>query len=112
MAKRAGKTTDKDAAPPKKSTTRKAVAKKATAKKKVTAKKAAVKKKVVARKGGANPSATTRQISADERRRMIAEAAYLRAESQGFLSDDLEDWLVAEAEVDAQLVKATVEVYR
>jgi hypothetical protein len=39
---------------------------------------------------------------------MICEAAYLRAEAQGFLSDDREDWLLAEAEIDARLVKAGV----
>jgi hypothetical protein len=35
---------------------------------------------------------------------MIAEAAYLRAERRGFAGgDEREDWLAAEAEVDALL---------
>jgi len=38
------------------------------------------------------------------RRAMISEAAYLRAEQRGFASGyELEDWLVAECEVDALL---------
>jgi hypothetical protein len=41
---------------------------------------------------------------ADVRRRMIAEAAYFRAEARGFQAgDSLRDWLEAEAEVDAIL---------
>jgi len=41
---------------------------------------------------------------ADVRRRMIAEAAYFRAEARGFQGGDaLRDWLEAEAEVDAVL---------
>jgi hypothetical protein len=43
-------------------------------------------------------------ISEDVRRGMIAEAAYLRAERRGFTGgDEREDWLAAEAEVDALL---------
>ena len=41
---------------------------------------------------------------------MIAEAAYLRGEAQGFLSDEHEDWLLAEAEIDTVLKKARIEV--
>ena len=37
----------------------------------------------------------------EERTRMIAEAAYYRAESRGFTGGDpLQDWLDAEAEID------------
>jgi len=46
------------------------------------------------------------EISEDVRRGMIAHAAYLRAERRGFTggSDkEREDWLAAEAEVDALL---------
>ena len=46
------------------------------------------------------------EISEDARRGMIAEAAYLRAERRGFVGDpekEREDWLLAEAEVDALL---------
>jgi hypothetical protein len=46
------------------------------------------------------------EISEDVRRSMIAEAAYLRAERRGFAGGsekEREDWLLAEAEVDALL---------
>ena len=43
-------------------------------------------------------------VSADDRRSMIAEAAYLRAERRGFMpGHETEDWLAAEVEVDALL---------
>jgi hypothetical protein len=39
-----------------------------------------------------------------ERRRMIAEAAYHRAQQRGFSAgDEINDWLAAEAEVDFAL---------
>lgn len=45
-------------------------------------------------------------VSADARRGMIAESAYLRAERRGFApGGEDEDWIAAEAEVD-QLLKA------
>lgn len=50
----------------------------------------------VARKTPAAP------MSAEERYRAIAHAAYLRAEKRGFIPGrEVEDWLAAEAEVDA-----------
>lgn len=40
-------------------------------------------------------------LSPEERRRMIAEAAYFRAERRGFaLGGELDDWIAAEAEID------------
>lgn len=43
-------------------------------------------------------------LSAEARRAMIAEAAYLRAERRGFApGSEEEDWLAAEKEVDALL---------
>jgi Protein of unknown function (DUF2934) len=42
-------------------------------------------------------------ISGDDRRRMIADAAYRRAERAGFAGDPLADWLDAEREIDALL---------
>ena len=43
-------------------------------------------------------------LSEDERRRMIAEAAYFRAAGRGFApGGELEDWLAAQREVDALL---------
>ena len=50
---------------------------------------------------GASQGAT---ISTDTRRQMIEQSAYLRAERRGFTSGgEVEDWLLAEAEVDALL---------
>ena len=47
---------------------------------------------------------TALTISAEERRRMIAEAAYYRAEHRGFVGGDpIEDWLTAEAELEGRL---------
>jgi hypothetical protein len=43
-------------------------------------------------------------VSAEDRRAMIAEAAYLRAERRAFeAGHETEDWLAAEVEVDALL---------
>jgi hypothetical protein len=45
-------------------------------------------------------------VSADERRAMIETAAYLRAEKRQFAAgQDAEDWIAAEAEVDARLAR-------
>ncbi|MCX7960080.1 MAG: DUF2934 domain-containing protein [Burkholderiales bacterium] len=52
----------------------------------------------------ASREAPAAAISAEERERMIARAAYFRAEKRGFAPGrELEDWLAAEAEVDAAL---------
>lgn len=52
----------------------------------------------------ANDSA--RSISAEERYRLIAEAAYYRAEKRGFQGGDpAQDWIQAEKEVEAKLSK-------
>lgn len=43
-------------------------------------------------------------VSEEERRRMIAEAAYFRAAARGFQGGDpVQDWLAAEAEIDRML---------
>ena len=43
-------------------------------------------------------------VSPEERQRMIAEAAYFRAQARGFGEDmQLEDWLAAEREIQQQL---------
>ena len=56
----------------------------------------------VRKKAAAPP--TEVKVSEDVRRGMIAEAAYLRAERRGFApGGEHEDWLAAEAEVDALL---------
>jgi hypothetical protein len=49
-------------------------------------------------------AAATPSVSADQRRAMIAEGAYLRAAGRGFTGGDpLADWLASEREVDALL---------
>jgi hypothetical protein len=54
----------------------------------------------------AAPLAAT--VSADERRGMIAKAAYLRGERRGFPpGGEKEDWLAAEQEIDALLNSAS-----
>jgi hypothetical protein len=55
----------------------------------------------------ASPAALS--VSADVRRGMIAEGAYLRAERRGFApGHEEEDWYAAEREVDAQLASGHV----
>jgi Protein of unknown function (DUF2934) len=45
-------------------------------------------------------------VSAEERYRMIAEAAYYRAEKRGFQCwGPVQDWLAAEKEIDERLTK-------
>lgn len=52
----------------------------------------------------ASDASTGITVSEDARRAMIAQAAYLRAERRGFApGGEVEDWLAAEAEVDALL---------
>jgi hypothetical protein len=103
----------------KKAAAKKTVAKKAPAKKTVAKKKVVARKQPAAKKAAANKAPVrrataskteTRWITAGDRRRMIAEAAYLRGEARGFLSDEREDWLLAEAEVNMRLVRAKIEV--
>jgi Protein of unknown function (DUF2934) len=49
-------------------------------------------------------SARSSTISAEDRRALIAESAYLRAERRGFApGEEVADWLAAEEEVDALL---------
>jgi len=46
----------------------------------------------------------SKKVDEQERLSMVAEAAYLRAQARGFESGhEDEDWLAAEAEVDARL---------
>jgi hypothetical protein len=51
--------------------------------------------------------ASIREVSADQRHAMIADAAYRRAERRGFTTGDaVADWLESEKEVDALLRSA------
>lgn len=123
MAKTTNKGTGADttAKAAKKKVAKKTVAKKATAAKptakKTTAKKTAAKKTTASKKTVAKKKATKRaaagraaagQITLAERHRLIAEAAFLRSESQGFTGDPCADWLAAEAEIDARLSRAGI----
>jgi Zn finger protein HypA/HybF involved in hydrogenase expression len=60
-----------------------------------------------ARSASGNPEVQTKlcsAVSAEERHRMIAEAAYFRAERREFQGgDSVQDWLAAEAEIDKLL---------
>lgn len=82
--------------------------KKKTSKKKATKKKpaasATTKKKTSSPGKAKQASDTTFDISAEERWRMIANSAYLKAEARGFApGHETEDWLKAEKEVDTLL---------
>ena len=77
-----------------------------------TVKKSVRTKKTVAAKTVRAPKAkaTTAPIvmTSEERAHLIAVSAYLRAESRGFgQGGEVEDWLVAEQEVDARLTSPT-----
>jgi Protein of unknown function (DUF2934) len=76
-------------------------AKKAAAVKKAPMEKNTTKKSAVKKATIKKASVT---VSADERLRMIAEAAYYIAESRGFQGgDNHADWLAAEQQIDAAL---------
>jgi hypothetical protein len=68
-------------------------------------KKSAKKTRTAARQSQAVIGATPAPpVSADERRGMIAKAAYLRGEQRGFApGGEADDWLLAELEIDALL---------
>lgn len=96
----------------KKTTVKKEVVKKTASKKKAIAKKTSVKKKAVKKKASQKKTtakkkakaATLVDVSPEERWKMIAEAAYLKAEKRGFTGgNELDDWTEAEQEVDALL---------
>jgi len=49
---------------------------------------------------------TERSFDAADRDRMVAEAAYYRAEQRGFApGHELEDWIASEADIDAYLYR-------
>lgn len=105
----------------KKSTGKKVIKKKMTTKRAVSASKKVIKKKVTGKKAvstrktpakkltsktskSARPEILSVKIAPEERWRLIATAAYLKAEKRGFASgSELQDWIEAEKEID-QLV--------
>ena len=56
-----------------------------------------------AAKPAAKKSPVTMMVSDEQRYRMIAEAAYYRAESNHFKSDSVRDWIEAESDIAALL---------
>lgn len=111
MAKSEEKAQPVKAAKPKatKKVAKKAVAKKSTVKKAAT-KKAPAPRSTAKKTAQPNPAPVLAagknplRISAEERWRMVATAAYFRAEKRKFSSGhEVEDWLAAEAEIDALL---------
>jgi len=99
MAETTSKTTTKK--PAAKAAPAKTVAKVAAPVAKAPEKKAAVAKKPAAEKKPAASKKTT--VAAEQHYCMVAEAAYYRAERNGFMSDPLRDWIEAEIEIAAML---------
>lgn len=102
---------------PKKRLAKKKAAKKAAVKKRPTTKKVVTKKRAAPKVGtktkgtvtgqAAGTTAPAAPVSADQRHKLIAEAAYLRAAARGFApGDPLADWLDAEREIDRRLAGA------
>ena len=98
-----------------KTTAIKKVSKKKAAKKKVaaenTSKKPPASKSISKKKTAKNKPGTKasqpgkKKVSAEERLKMIAVAAYLKAEKRGFAAGyELDDWNEAEKEIDASLL--------
>lgn len=85
----------------------KAAAKTASTSSKTAAAKTALEpgavKAVVARKRAEKPAAKVMTVSDEQRYRMVAEAAYYRAEANHFKSDPLRDWIEAESDIAALL---------
>ncbi|MFA7239258.1 MAG: DUF2934 domain-containing protein [Sulfuricellaceae bacterium] len=110
MAEIMGKTTGKktaDAAEVKPVEKKAASAKKPVAakaaEKKPAAETAAAKKAAPAQAAENTPVAEAVEITAEQRYRMVAEAAYYRAESNQFMSDPVRDWIEAESDIAALL---------
>jgi hypothetical protein len=98
MVTKSGNSTSK--ASSKKKTSKKTTAKKTSAKKTTSA--TTAKKKTARTSKVKKSSAAKFEINAEERWRMIANTAYLKAEARGFApGHETEDWLQAEKEVDA-----------
>ena len=77
-------------------------AEKPVAAEKITAPRAAASRETAEKKVAAFKGTV---VSEEQRYRMIAEAAYYRAESCQFKSDPLRDWVEAERDIDALLNK-------
>ena len=60
-------------------------------------------RKKVSKVSAKTTAAKAQTISSGQRRELIAEAAYLRAEAHGFATDAHNDWVIAEQEIDERL---------
>jgi len=117
MAEITGKTTTKKAVTKATAASAKPVEKKIAVAKKPVAAKAAEKKpaaakvaenkpaapKAAEKKPAAKRAVKAMDVSAEQRYRMVAEAAYFRAESNQFMSDPVRDWIEAENDIAALL---------
>jgi hypothetical protein len=69
----------------------------------------AVRKRAPRKSGPKNKpeiESVTRFVGLEHRAALVAEAAFFRAEKRGFApGSEVEDWLAAEAEVDAKLLQ-------
>lgn len=100
----AKKNADKDIVPKTKTSKKKAAKKKAVSKK-TTAKKIAP-KNVAKKKTASKKKANKSKISVEEKRSIIALHAYYRWENAGRpLNSEIQYWLEAEKEIEAQLKK-------
>lgn len=102
MAEITGKTTTKKTAAKTTTASAKPVEKKVVAAKKPAAVKVAA-PKTAEKKPTAKRAAKAMDVSAEQRYRMVAEAAYYRAESNQFMSDPVRDWIEAESDIAALL---------
>lgn len=102
MAESASKTTTKKTTVKAAADSVKAPKEKAAVAKKPAAAKTAAKKPAEA-KSAAKSADAAKTVSAEQRYRMIAEAAYFRAQSHQFKSDSVRDWIEAEHEIDILL---------
>jgi hypothetical protein len=95
----------------KKKTTKKTTKAKVPTKSQVTAPRKAATKKKATRKAAPRKAAPKKvarpQISAEDRYKMIEQAAYFLAEKQHFHGDPSAIWVQAEKEVDAQIAAAS-----
>jgi hypothetical protein len=111
--KDAGKKAEKTTKPATKVVVKKTATPATTVKKKVAKKKAAPRKKVVTKAPAARARSRTSPasvspvgVSMEERWRMIATAAYYKAEKRGFApGNEFQDWIDSEAEITALLSK-------
>ncbi|MEJ0085581.1 MAG: DUF2934 domain-containing protein [Pseudomonadota bacterium] len=66
---------------------------------------------VPAAKKAKSPNAPASFVGPGQRAALIAKAAYYRAEKRGFApGHETEDWLAAEAEVDAKLMRSAADL--